>query len=589
MVTIKNFISFLICITVLLQGGFYYRSHIFLGAISALVVIFLCSKIPFKPETFLLAGISLIYILSAIFTGFSIDVLARSVQPVIIFMYWLIIHNLNFESRLNILKNIFIFSILISFVSISSYIGLFHIDGNEAANRLQFTFQYANAAGIFFAAIALAMHYYKKEKWYNFIPALEVALLLTQSIGAIFSYILGLVFSFYLKLKRQTEPKETLKESLIQLLLRLIISITISVIVYIIKLKTSLYLLPIAVVILLFIVCINQKKIIDFITKHNIHKPIFIVALISSFLVFFTQRWMRGTLTFIERIIQITDSFEALKRNSVFGLGPGNWELVKSYWQTAEYSANIIHSSFMQIAADAGIFALALVISLIILFALKIKESNPSFASSIFAILLHSTLDFSLSFLSINLLLILLYSCMCISDCSKEIKKIYFIVPATMLLIVLGFLIWGQVQIDKAKAYTNSGNYIQSNLILEKNPFLLKNSYRNQMIYIVNLYHMKQYEQALNKLKELPHNTPEKIYMEAAILEKTGKHDLAAYKLLEGIELMPYQTVLHEYLQELINTKISSNIKEDIMKRYDQISKMALKKQHWLAVFLPQN
>ncbi len=582
----KTFVSFLFFISVLAQGGFYPRVHIFFGLLCTAIIIFPCLKIFFRLESIILAAVSLLYILSTFVTGFSIDVLLMSIHPLTVLMFLLIIFNLKFDDRLTIIKNICIFTIVISLVAIISYTGLFNIPGNQIANRLQFTFQYANVAGIYFAAIALAMHHYSDEKLGCFIPIVETPLLLTQSIGAICCYMFGLASSIFLKYKHKGDKVKTL-ELIAQSILSLVISSLIAIAIYIIKIKTSLYLLCLVPVAVLLSICINYKKIIDFILKHNIYKPLFAALPILILPVFLTPRWQRGILTLIERIIQITDSYKAVKHNLLFGLGPGNWEILKPHWQTAYYSASIVHSSYMQIAVDAGILALFLTVSIVVFFLFKARKGDPYFVSCILIILLHSTLDFSLSFLSINLLMVIFYSCISKSNQqTKSFKKIYCIIPVILICMFFGYLLWVQVQIDKAKIYSKSGNYINSNLIFEKSPLLLKGSYRNQILYTANLYHMKLYDKALDMLNRLPYNTTEKIYVEASILEKRGKYDQAAYKLLEGIALMPFEKPLHDYLQDLINTKLNGDIKEKVIGEYRRVVNIGLRKQNKLARFI---
>jgi len=74
--------------------------------------------------------------------------------------------------------------------------------------------------------------------------------------------------------------------------------------------------------------------------------------------------------------------------------------------------------------------------------------------------------------------------------------------------------------------------------------------------------------------------------VEASILEKRGKYDQAAYKLLEGIALMPFEKPLHDYLQDLINTKLNGDIKEKVIGEYRRVVNIGLRKQNKLARFI---
>jgi hypothetical protein len=150
------YLAVVLVLTILLQGGFFPVVYLLFGLISAIMVIVYCKQLPQWRETLLFGGVCLLYIISAIINGFSLDLLTKAIRPLSYFMLWLIVTNLTDREHERLNKAVATITVIFAFLTILAFISPYQPRGFVSANRLQFTFQYANAAGIYFASVALA-------------------------------------------------------------------------------------------------------------------------------------------------------------------------------------------------------------------------------------------------------------------------------------------------------------------------------------------------------------------------------------------------------------------------------------------------
>ena len=127
-----------------------------------------------------------------------------------------------------------------------------------------------------------------------------------------------------------------------------------------------------------------------------------------------------------ERLIFITDAIEATKENFIFGLGGNAWRAIQYKVQDYNYYAQEVHCYPVQILLETGILGLiaciAIFIWIIINFTLELKNKNINIQDisiyfAILFIILHSLLDFNLSYFYVLLICNLL---MAIVSCRKE-------------------------------------------------------------------------------------------------------------------------------------------------------------------------
>ncbi len=143
------------------------------------------------------------------------------------------------------------------------------------------------------------------------------------------------------------------------------------------------------------------------IQKRKWKEAVLLSALVLVAVLVARNRIIQSGGTFLERLLQMHDGFLCMIKNPVFGIGAGAWEDAKQVYQTGFYSARVIHCAPVQLGVDSGFLGLLLFLATCISFLKDTFRDKKKFAL-LLLILLHSIVDFSLSFTAIGFLLILL-------------------------------------------------------------------------------------------------------------------------------------------------------------------------------------
>ena len=184
-----------------------------------------------------------------------------------------------------------------------------------------------------------------------------------------------------------------------------------------------------------------------------------------------------------ERIELLKDGFKIATENWLFGAGGHAWRYLYGKVQNYNYNAKEPHCYVMKIWIENGILGL---IALLIIFIILIKKAikaysenniiNQSIIIAIMSILIHSFLDFDMSFYIIESVFFILLSIIN-SDIESEseknniLKKILFVTIITFVLIYDIILCAYKVEIkaDKEKAYKKYEMLIPFDANIQKN------------------------------------------------------------------------------------------------------------------------
>ncbi|MDR0999256.1 MAG: hypothetical protein LBL96_00380 [Clostridiales bacterium] len=194
-----NYIAVMVIVlAVIWQGGFSDMSWGIFGAIFAAGAILTAKKLPPKPITLLCLLLVSLYIISALLHGAHFESLVQVEKLFTAILALTVIYNLK---NLNIATVILLSGIIAAILGIATFLGI--IDFAEASfeGRLQGTFRYANAAGIFFAVCAFITRTYIQTRKKHIAFVFELVLLLTQSIGAIATYLLAWMLYLFVSKK----------------------------------------------------------------------------------------------------------------------------------------------------------------------------------------------------------------------------------------------------------------------------------------------------------------------------------------------------------------------------------------------------
>jgi hypothetical protein len=384
----KNLIAAFLLIMVLLQGGFPDAVWAYAGV--AVFIAALVIKIKTLPDlriTALMAVIALLSVISTAMSDGGMSGYIAAVKPLVMFGFLIVLYNADFD----LYEAAFIAGTVAAVVGLVSYSGASLFAGSVISGRLQGTFQYANAAGLFLGVCAFLTK--RNTKQSRFAMLMEIALLLTQSVGAIAVYV-GVTA---LSCVRGREKRASI-------VVEFLVSAVSAALMYIVAYRLAI---PAAAVVFPVLAFVFGGKIRSLAVKfERAAAPLLVGAAILGTAGVLAVRGLRPLATYIERIIQITDGVSLMLRKPL-GIGAGQWGLRYMEYQTAPYTSRLIHSGYIQIGVDSGIAALAAAAAVLGIWARRRKRGTESLAVAM--ILCHAALDISFSFLSIDLLLCMLF------------------------------------------------------------------------------------------------------------------------------------------------------------------------------------
>lgn len=440
------------------------------------------------------------------------------------------------------------------------FFGILPFPGGMNDGRLQFFFQYANAAGIWFAAIA-ALCLLSSNGWLRAFATMPLlALLLTQSGGAI---LVSLAACFVGAVRWcRTRQFARLMLSTCQA----IAALAMFVCAQLMQGAIGLVLLAAAIG-FCFAFRLADKRFPDF--RHQ--KPaalvsIGITALASAVtLAFFPNRVWTAVASLIERLYHIADGVALWTGSPLLGIGPDNWQYLYPYSQTAQYHTTVVHSSYVQAALDSGLVGLAalicaIAIGVIALLRADRRGSGTAAAAAAVLIAVHSLIDFDLQFGAIAFFLAFLLSTS--QGPTLPAKNLW----AGLALAVLGTsacFVGTLAEVSKTgfSLANATGDYSQVLELFDGSP-LAKGDVSAQTQYVVALYGAGDRERIGTFLEEQGASTDEQAIYLAAALYESGEDEKAGELLIEQMELQPYNDEFYRNVKSLIDMYgLSENLK----------------------------
>ncbi|MDP4145937.1 MAG: O-antigen ligase family protein [Bacillota bacterium] len=311
------------------------------------------------------------------------------------------------------IRALFYGGVMCSIASIVKY--LFNSD-----IRLDGLLNYANASALLFA-VCIVIFYFEIYKEYNSylnrfgVLMLTIALFLTQSRGGVIVYLIALLFGIWLLCSKR-------RNLIIDIL---IFNISALILGYLLLTRQYLFLFllcPIAI----FAVFFKNEK-------YHIKKGVFIaiaVSIAAAIGVLVKVSFGRltnigiGTAQLQERFVFYEDALKLI-RNNLMGIGAGTYESRQFIYQSASYGIRYIHNGFLQLAVDFGVEFLAACIIFIvycIVQAYRNKRLRSIYFLITVMILTHSMLDFTMSFVYMNIILFMCLSIFTTANLEEEEK-----------------------------------------------------------------------------------------------------------------------------------------------------------------------
>lgn len=325
--------------------------------------------------------------------------MARPALAIATAAYWLQLSQAEKHSAIQLIAYE---GVLFSVVALLMFARVLPYPGAVVDGRLQFTFQYANTAGTYFAVIAcLAWTQGHAHTTKALILPPLVCTLLTQSMGT-FAVIAILGCAWALKRLKLTRMK---RENASQT-------------------KTTTSMIAIAVL--------------------GVVALVVFTAYIGA-----SDRLNSALQTGIERIIQTMDGTRALASAPLIGIGPQQWRVMHPLVQSAQYTANVIHNSYLGFALSYGLIGTALAALCILALwngtARTEEYQIPGTHAAAALLLLHALVDFDLAFGSIIMLLVLALlsnrelasTARTASSTPDQRARARFLLPAALVIILL--------------------------------------------------------------------------------------------------------------------------------------------------------
>lgn len=448
-------------------------------------MFFIIKNKSFEKKDIFMGGLLILSFISVFASGDKILSLMDSFYFTAPFIIYFIAKNLRAGLALKSVEYVFYG------ISISAVCSIIRYSVNSDA-RLDGLLNYANASALLFAVGIIIYYFYLEHtfsqdfnKWRRYFSRIGLvvtitALYLTQSRGGIIVYFAALTFGIvFISLDR--------KRQIIDICLCNVIGM---VFAYTIFSRQFLVLLLISPLIILPVALDLKDKVVSSI---HMYLSLLIIFIIGLFAVFRGLSRL-GQLSIYnaqlqERLVFYEDAIKII-RNNLLGIGAGNYSSKQYIYQSADYGIKYVHNGFLQIMIDFGIiffigFIIIIVYSIVKLYReRKLKSFELLIIMMIF---IHSMIDFSMSFIYVNMILFL---CMGIlhnyelnnieidnSGKSAAVNNIFRGISVFIGIVILIFLP-GQVVYNISINYADSGNVLAAYNLLSSWKFDIKRTAR---------------------------------------------------------------------------------------------------------------
>lgn len=400
----------LLAMLLALQGGYYPAA---MGIASIALAALNCARAirdrPRKPHAPLIASAAfaiclLIWcsarpFLDGIASYETLAAMARPALAIATAAYWLQLSQAEKHSAIQLIAYE---GVLFSIVALLIFARVLPYPGAVVDGRLQFTFQYANTAGAYFAVISCLTWSLARTRAAKALAAIPiVCTLLTQSMGT-FAVIAILGCAWALKSLKLTRMKRDNASRA--------------------KATTSR----------IAIAALGVAALVVF--------AVYIGA---------SDRLDSALQTGAERLIQTIDGTRALASEPLIGIGPQQWRVLHPLLQSAQYTANVIHNGYLGFALSYGMIGIALA-ALCLLTIWKgttraVEDRVPGAHAAAALLLLHAVVDFDLAFGSIIMLLVLALlsnrelasTARTASSIPDQRARARFLLPTALVIILL--------------------------------------------------------------------------------------------------------------------------------------------------------
>lgn len=285
------------------------------------------------------------------------------------------------------------------------------------------------------------------------------------------------------------------------------------------------------------LLAVAGELLLDF----NIKKVLIISAGAAILCILFRARLYESVGTFTERLLQIYDGTKCIIQNPVCGIGAGQWENAKFAYQSGFYRANTIHSSLVQIGVNSGIPGLCMFLLILLMSVRSLWRGEKKYFVCAGILLLHSCIDFTLSFPGLDMLLILLL----VQRDDSDVKPVSFgykaalLLPAAVIFVVLSA---GMYKAAKTDEWLKRGEFSRLTASYEED-YLFSHSHKGLVGYGSALYAQGNYEKLSALTDGIEYPPSELSVLRIRCCENSEV-------MLEYLQRQPYNTALYEEIKK---------------------------------------
>lgn len=428
------------------------------------------------------------------------------------FLIYLIVKNLKAKAAVKSIRYVFYGTAISALFGIIRYL-------TNSDERLDGLLNYANSSALIFA-VAIIIYYFSLEDKFSEdfnkmrryfsragLMAIITALYLTQSRGGIIVYLLAIVFGIiFLSVHK--------KRQIIDICICNLIGIVFS---YIIFSREFIILIFVSPLVILPIFIDLKDKIIN---KTHFYSLLgFTLVSVIFFILKIFNRLSNLSINsgaLQERLVFYGDAIRIIRYN-LFGIGAGSYVSKQYIYQSANYGVKYVHNGFLQMTVDFGILFFIIFILFIILSMVNMYKNNRLKSVEfliVVMIMVHSIVDFSMSFVYVNIILFLCIGILNNYELNNiepsENKKIVYIGNSIkgfsiFISIILSIFLPGQIIYNVAVNYGNSGDDFTAYRILSSyklDKLRTARYYEKLSIWQYNLYSSNGDNKYLDKILE---------------------------------------------------------------------------------------
>lgn len=239
--------------------------------------------------------------------------------------------------------------------------GIVPFPGSMLAERLQFTFQYANTAGLWFSVCAVFALSSRDERlrWLSVLPISGLALTLSMGSVAVFALSAAALLARWAKLGQGDRFASLACACLLAAIMSVSSMLAGGVAALVAAALSTCICCALAGMVKLLA---GLRKVARARWLAPACAALLAAAAVAAGIVA-SDRLAQASQTFAERFVQMGDAATLLSSDPLWGIGPGQWRYQYESVQSVDYIANVVHSGYFQVALDGGLVALLLLVA----------------------------------------------------------------------------------------------------------------------------------------------------------------------------------------------------------------------------------